>query len=275
MMKMRHRKFIERTAMRMLASMEHVLSAEELAHKEGLLQRLDPRVKVIGIIALIIAVALARKLSMIGAIFAAALLLAALSRVPLEILLKRGWIGPLLFTGLIALPAVFITPGDIAWRVPLLELPITWTGLKSAAFLIARVITAVTLSLLLVICTPWAHVLKALRALGVPAPLVMILGMTYRYIFLLLSAARDLLEARQSRSVGAMEPSEERRYAVASVGVLLGKSLQISNEVHLAMLARGFRGDVWTIDEFTMRARDWIALAAFAVLLLILFWLGR
>ncbi len=259
----------------MLTAMEYALSAEETAHHDGLLQRIDPRVKLIGLTTLIIAAALARKLSVIGAIFVVALLLAVLSRVPLETLLKRGWIGALLFTGLIALPAVFITPGEIVWRLPLLGLPITLTGLKSAAFLIARVETAVTLSLLLVICTPWSYALKALRTLGVPAPLVVILGMTYRYIFLLLGATRDLLEARQSRSVGAMEPSEERRSAVASIGVLLGKSLQMSNEVHLAMLARGFRGEAWTIDEFIMRARDWIALAAFAALVVIALSLGR
>ena len=259
----------------MLATMEHALSAEEMARKEGLLQRLDPRVKLIGLIALIIAAALAHKLLVIGAIFVVALLLAVLSRVPLKTLLKRGWIGALIFTGLIALPAVIITPGEIVWRLPLLGLPITLTGLKSAAFLIARVETAVTLSLLLVLCTPWAYTLKALRALGIPAPLVVILGMTYRYIFLLIGATRDLLEARQSRSVGAMEPSEGRRSAVAGIGVLLGKSLQTSNEVHLAMLARGFRGDAWTIDEFIMRARDWIALTAFAALVAIALSLGR
>jgi len=232
-------------------------------------------VKVTGLFALIIAAALAHRLSAIGVIFVVALLLAALSHVSLKTLLKRGWIGALLFTGLIALPAVFITPGEIVWRSPLLGLPVTITGLKSAAFLIARVETAVTLSLLLVLCTPWSSVLKALRTLGVPAPLVVILGMTYRYIFLLLGAARDLLEARQSRSVGVMEPSEGRRSAVASIGVLLGKSLQMSNEVHLAMLARGFRGDAWTIDEFIMRARDWIALTAFAALVAIALSLGR
>lgn len=271
----RKRNIVERHTSHLLAALEYAFSAEVIALQNGLLQRLDPRVKVVGLMALLVAAALSRRLSVIVAIFAAAVLLAALSRVPMKTLLKRGWIGALLFTGFIALPAVFITPGEIVYRLPLLGLPITWNGLKSAAFLIARVETAVTLSLLLVICTPWAHALKALRSLGVPASLVMILGMTYRYIFLLLGAARDMLEARQSRSVGAMESSEERRYAVAAIGVLLGKSLQLSNEVHLAMLARGFRGEIWILDEFIMRPRDWAALAAFAALAAGAVWLGR
>jgi cobalt/nickel transport system permease protein len=56
---------------------------------------------------------------------------------------------------------------------------------------------------------------------------------------------------------------------------LLGKSLQLSNEVHLAMLSRGFRGEVWTMDEFIMRPRDWIALAAFSASALGAIWMGR
>ena len=258
----------------MLAAIEHEFSAGAIARQDGLLQRLDPRVKLVGLTGLLVAATLSRRLSVIVAIFAVGLLLAALSNVPLKTLLKRGWIGALLFSGFIAAPAVFITPGDIVYRLPLLGFPITWAGLKSAALLIARAETAVTLSLLLALCTAWAHALKALRAVGAPAPLVVILGMTYRYIFLLLGAAREMVEARQSRSVGAMEPSDERRYAIAAIGVLLGKSLRLSNEVHLAMLARGFRGEVWTMDEFIMRPRDWIALAAFAALTFGAIWLG-
>lgn len=88
-----------------------------------------------------------------------------------------------------------------------------------------------TLSLLLVLSTPWAQVLKALRALFVPSVLVVILGMTYRYIFLLMQTAREMLESRQSRTVGRLTGSERRRVATASVGVLLGKTMELSSEV--------------------------------------------
>jgi cobalt ECF transporter T component CbiQ len=274
-LKHRHRNIAGRRIAHMLTAMEYAFSAEEIARRNGLLQRLDPRVKLVGLMALIVAATLSRKLSVIVAIFAAGALLAALSHVPMKTLLKRGWIGALIFSGLIAAPAVFITPGDIAYRLPPLGTPVTWAGLKSAAFLIARAETAVTLSLLLALCTEWAHALKALRAIGVPASLVVILGMTRRYIFLLLGAARDLLEARQSRSVGVMPPSDERRHVSATIGVLLGKSLQLSDEVHLAMLSRGFRGEVRTMDEFVMRPRDWIALAAFAAAALGAIWMGK
>ncbi len=271
----RRRSFIERTITHLFNAVEHSLYAEEIARADGLLQRLDPRVKVIGLTALIIAAATAHKISIILLLFAVGTALALFSRVSFRTLATRVWASALLFTGLIALPAIFITPGRVVYRLPFVELPVTAQGLTSAAYLISRVETAATFSILLILCTPWSHVLKALRVLRVPVLLVVILGMTYRYIFLMLQIARDMFESRQSRLVGNLPPSQQRRIAAASVGVLLSKSLLLSGEVHMAMLARGFRGEVYTLDDFKMRARDFVALALFSAVAVAAFWFGR
>ncbi|MFN8476701.1 MAG: cobalt ECF transporter T component CbiQ [Kouleothrix sp.] len=267
--------FVERTVAELSHAMEQALYAEELAHANGLLQQLDPRVKVVGLLALIIAAALARNLAVILALFVVALVLALLSRVPFRTLATRVWLGALLFTGTIALPAIFITPGQVLYRLPLFGWPITMQGLSSAAYLISRVETSATLALLLILCTPWTHVLKALRVLRVPVVFVVILGMTFRYIFLLLQTARDMFESRQSRMVGTLDSAERRRVASASVGVLLSKTLNLSSDVYMAMQSRGFRGEVYTLDEFQMQPRDWAALAGFLALAGLAFWLGR
>jgi energy-coupling factor transporter transmembrane protein EcfT len=127
-------------------------------------------------------------------------------------------------------------------------------------------LTAATLTFLLVFTTPWAHVLKALRVFRVPVVAVVILGMTYRYILLLLETARGMFEARRSRTVGRLAPPDRRRLAAAGVGVLLDRSLRLSRDVYDAMQARGFRGEVHVLDEFRMGGRDWIAVAGFAVI---------
>jgi energy-coupling factor transporter transmembrane protein EcfT len=179
------------------------------------------------------------------------------------------------FTGAIALPAIFITPGQVLYRLPLLGWPITAQGLRSAAYLIVRVETSATLAILLILCTPWTNVLKALRVLRVPVVFVVILGMTFRYIFLLLQTARDMFESRQSRMVGTLEAAERRRVAASSVGVLLSKTLNLSSDVYMAMQSRGFRGEVYTLDEFAMQGRDWLALALFLALAALAAWFGR
>jgi cobalt/nickel transport system permease protein len=267
--------FVERTIRGLAAAMERALYAEELAKADGLLQRLDPRVKVVGLLALVVAAALSRQIVVILGLFGVAIALALLSRVPIRTLVTRVWVGALLFTGMLALPAIFITPGQVIYRLPVLSWPITAQGLGAATYLITRVETAATLSLLLILCTPWAQVLKALRVLRVPVVFVVILGMTYRYIFLMLQTAQDMFESRQSRMVGHLAGADQRRLAGASVGVLLSKSIQLSSDVYLAMLSRGFRGEIYTLDDFQMQARDWIALAGLLAVAVLAFWLGR
>jgi cobalt/nickel transport system permease protein len=111
--------------------------------------------------------------------------------------------------------------------------------------------------------------------LRLPVVLIVILGMTYRYIFLMIASAREMFESRRSRMVGELESPERRRLAVATAGVLLSKTLQLSQDVYLAMQSRGFRGEVYALDEFEMRPRDWGGLALFATLAAAAIWAGR
>ncbi len=266
--------FFERSLSTFVDALDRAFYAEELAKAKGLFQRLDPRIKVTGILALIIAAAMAHKLLVIGAVFAAAFILVVSSRVSPLLLATRVWLPLLLFTGIIALPAPFVIRGREVWRLPWLDWVLTAQGLRSACYLITRVETTATLSVLLILTTPWSHVLKALRAFRVPVVMVVILGMAYRYVFLLLETARDMLVSRRSRMVGAFRGSERRRIAAASVGVLISKTLQMSGDVYGAMLARGFRGEVYVLDDFKTATLDWTMLAVFAALAACAFYFG-
>jgi cobalt ECF transporter T component CbiQ len=262
--------FIEHTLQGLHAALDRALYAETAASRRGLLQQLDARVKVAGLFALVVSVALASKLWLIVAILALAVALACLSAIPLRIVATRAWIGALIFSGTIAIPAIFLTPGAAVYG-----LPITVQGLRTAGFLVLRAEAAATLMLTLVLTTPWTHVLKALRVFRVPVVFVVILGMTCRYILLLLETAHAMFESRQSRTVNSITPAEQRRLAIAGSGVLLGKTLQMSDEVYLAMQARGFRGEVFLLEDFRMGKLDWLALGAFAALAGVSIWAGR
>lgn len=244
-----------------LDDIEYTLSAEELAKTRGLAQRMDPRVKLVCFAALVICVVAVHRLAIIGTLFALALAMAIASRVPIRTLASRVWIAVLFFTGAIAFPAIFLTPGQVLYALPILHWTITAQGATSASFLLARAETTATFSLLLVLTTPWAQLLKSLRTFGFPVVLIVILGMTYRYIFVLLRTAHDMFESRRSRMLGRLRASERRRIAVNGAGVLLSKTFQLSGEVYLAMQSRGFRGEVYLLHEFEMRATDWAALA--------------
>ena len=267
--------FVENTIEGLHAAIARAMYADSLASGAGLLQRLDPRVKLAGLSALILATALSAKLWVIAGLLSVSVSLALLSLLSVAALMGPVWISALTFTGAIALPAIFLTPGLVVYRLPGLPLAITAQGLKSAGFLIFRAETSATLALLLVFTTPWTHVLKALRIFRVPVVFVVALGMTFRYILLLLETAHEMFESRKSRTVGRLSGGEYRRLAVSSAAVLLGKSFQLSSEVFLAMQARGFRGEVYVLDDFRMTRRDYTALALFAALSAAAIWAGR
>src|SRR5678815_1493142 len=254
---------VERSLASFVEALERAFYAEELAKKNGLLQKLDPRVKIAAVLPLIVVAALARRLWVIVALFAAAVVLALLSKVPLATLAKRVWLGVLTFTGFISFPALFLTPGQAIYTLPLLGWTVTEHGLRAAMYLIMRAETAATFSVLLVLCTSWSNVLKALRVLRLPVVLVVILGMTYRYIFLLLRNAHDMFMSRKSRMVGHLDGREQRRAATAGAGALMSKTIQLSGDVYLAMRSRGFQGEVYVLDEFQTHWFDWAMLAVF------------
>jgi cobalt/nickel transport system permease protein len=271
----RHTSFVEKTIRSLLNVLQQALFAEETANSPGLLQRLDARVKLLGIGLLIITAVALHRILVLAALLAVAILLALASRIPIRILATKVWIAALAFTGVIALPAIFLTPGAVVFRVPILNWAVSYQGLRSASFLILRAETAATLAVLLILCTLWTQLLRALRSFHIPAVLVVIVGMTYRYIFLLVQSAQDMFEAREARLIGILEPADRRRLAASSAGLLLAKSIQLSGDVHLAMQARGFRGDVHLLDNPTMDSKDWLGLATFAGVASVAVWLGR
>jgi cobalt/nickel transport system permease protein len=266
--------FIERTLVDINSTLEQSIFAESIARRRGLLQALDPRLKVIALVVLLLAVSLSHQLAVIAGLYLGTLLLAGLSAVSPGFFVKRVWGFVLAFTGLVALPAIFITPGPALAQLPF-GWAITQTGMQTALFLILRVGTSVSFAVLFVLTTPWNSLLKALGVLRVPDVIVLTLGMTYRYIHLLLHLSADMFLSRQSRVLRRLSSAEERRLLAATSGALLGKSLQISSEVYLAMESRGFRGYPRTLDRFRFRRVDWAAALLTLLVATAAIWAGR
>jgi len=248
---------------------------EDLAHRPGLLQSLDPRARLVGLLSLVLAVTLAHRLSAILLLLAAGALLARLSHVGILLLGKRVWLPVLVFSAIVALPAVFLTPGSPAFSIDALAFEATHQGLNSAALLISRVEAAATLTTLLVVTTPWMHILNALRSFRVPQEIVLILAMTHRYVFLLAETATQMFQSRQSRTVGSLDRATQRHVTTRTAGVLLSKSMELSGEVFLAMQARGFRGNARALVGCRLRAKDFLGMAAFLAFATLCVWAGR
>jgi energy-coupling factor transporter transmembrane protein EcfT len=59
------------------------------------------------------------------------------------------------------------------------------------------------------------------------------------------------------------------------VGTLFKRSMQLSAEVHRAMMARGYQGEVRILSVFRIRKRDYLWMAFCVGLSGILIYLGR
>jgi cobalt/nickel transport system permease protein len=254
--------WLEHTVAGIAASIEQAVFTEEHARAAGWLQRVDPRAKLGMFLAVALAASLSGSLAALIALYAATLLAARASRVPFDFFVRRVWVGIPFFAGLVILPSIFFSAGPRLFDLALgpLHIAPSIPGLAGAVIFVMRVAVSVSLATLLVITTPWADVLKSLQALRVPHVFILLLSMTYRYIFLFLRATNGLFEARKSRMVGRTSGAEQRGWISGSMMSLLNRSFKMSNDVYAAMLARGFTGRVRGYNTYHMRASDWLAL---------------
>ncbi|MGH2511502.1 MAG: cobalt ECF transporter T component CbiQ [Candidatus Limnocylindrales bacterium] len=258
-----HVGWLEHTLAGITGSIERAVFTEEHARSKGWLQGVDPRAKLGMFLAVVLAASLSGSIVVEVGLYVVVLAAAIASRVPFEFFVKRVWLGIPLFAGIVVIPAIFFVPGVRLFDLALgpIHLAPSIPGLTGAVLFVSRVGVSVSLAVLLVVTTPWADLLKSLQALRVPTLFVLILAMTYRYIFLFLHLANGMFEARKSRIVAKTSGGEQRRFISGTMGNLINRSVKMSNDVYAAMAARGFSGSIRSYQAYRMRSADWLALA--------------
>jgi cobalt/nickel transport system permease protein len=254
--------WLEHSISGIAGSIERAIFTEENARKHGWLQGVDPRAKLGMFLALILAASLSRSLVILVALYVVILGVAYVSQLPFDFFVKRVWLGIPFFAGIVIIPSIFLAGAPYLFQIPLgpIHLGVSIPGLSSAVVFVARVGVCVSLAVLLVLTTPWADLLKSLQAVYVPQVFILLLSMTYRYIFLFLHTANGMFEARKSRTVGRTQGNEHRRWISGSMGYLMNRSFKMSNDVYAAMSARGFTGEIRSYSAYHMTMTDWIAL---------------
>jgi cobalt/nickel transport system permease protein len=197
----------------------------------------------------------------------------------LNLLARLGW-GYTLKRSLIALAAItalFSLPGKTLaiWHLGSLELILTDAGLLRFLSILVRSWLSVQIAILLVATTQFPDLIHALEHLRLPKMLVTIIAFLYRYMSVLTDEVLRLLRARQSRS--ALLPEQRgggnllwrARTAGNMVGQLFLRSYERSDRIYHAMLSRGYRGHLRTLNPHSMSSRDW-TLIIFAFLLIVL-----
>jgi len=249
--------FLRKTLRELQKSLSSERLSEYYARQDGLLQHIDPRIKLVAAIGLILLVGLTRKFEILLGLWVLTLILMYFSRLPVLKMQASIWAFIPLITLLIAVPGMFNLFND---GIPILvlhrfsepvylwgyKLPqsifISKQGTMAALYLFLRVGLSLSLGVLLAVTTPVSRLLKSLRMLGIPALFVMLIEMTYRYLVMLLMLSLEMFEARKMRTVGNLSLRRQQAQVGSSMGTLFAKSMIMAEEVFQAMTARCYIG---------------------------------
>jgi len=262
-LKRRHN-YLGKSILQMKRALAEELLTESYSSRDGLLQKMNPRIKLITAVILIIVTGLTRSISALLGLWAFTLLLMLLSRLPLFALQKRIWGFIPLVTLLASVPAMFniIIDGTPLLMIHQAPHPSTWLGIHipadiyiskqgfmAAMFLFLRVGLSISMGVLLTLTTPVARLLKSLQVIGIPSLVVMIIEMSYRYLVLLLNLSIEMFEARSLRTVGVLSMGARRAQVGSSIAALFARSMALADEVYMAMTARGYTGAAVSTEE--------------------------
>ena len=219
--------------------------------------RLPPVVRVAGTVLLAavaatLPVGVWPPLALLGAVV---LLLSTLARLPFHRLLVR-MSGPLLFVLLASVGLLVLVPGTPVLRVGWIE--VTDAGVIRFASALGRGTVALGAAVMLVSTTTFPELVHALTQLRIPRTVTTALGLAYRLLYLAVDEIERLQRAARSRNAGA-GLARRRDLLAGVVAAALGRSLARAERTHRAMLARGYRGHVESLEvfEWDMRAVTW------------------
>jgi cobalt/nickel transport system permease protein len=248
--------------------------------RASLVHALDPRAKVVVTILFILSNALLPDGAWLAFLLSWGLILgvSGLAGLGAGYVVRRSFVA-LPFV-LAAISAVFAVPGRAvaAFDLGPWHLVATDAGLVRFASIVVRSWLSVQMAILLTATTDFPDLIHALRHLRVPQVLVSVIAFMYRYLFVLADESMRLMRAREARSArlpggGGGSPGWRARVAGHMAGQLFLRSYERSDRIYAAMLARGYTGQLLTLNQHELHPRDWVVviLAVFVILLLQVF----
>ncbi len=223
---------------------------------DSLVHKLDPRTKIISFFMFIIFVITTPQADFFQfASYAAVILLVILlSKVPLGYIFKRACV-IIPFVVLVAIFVPFMNETQDGFRI-------FWNVLIKS-FL------AILATIMLSSATKFPELLHGFELLKLPKILILILSFMYRYIFVLTDEAGRMERARSSRYFGG-EYLRQAKIIGNIIGLLFIRAYERGERVYQSMAARGFDGEIITINKTRFSSRDIYYFAIFAGSLIII-----
>jgi energy-coupling factor transporter transmembrane protein EcfT len=245
----------------------------ERSEGNGFLHSLDPRIKIAFWLSLIIVISLKSSLMSGAVTFIFIFLLAAFGSINIISMYKKVLLLGIFFGFFLSAPSALnvIVPGRII--LPLLSFSgsydfwiyhipqvvgITDEGASRVAILTLRVMNSLSVSFLVLYTTPLADIIKALKIFRVPDIFLLIITMTYKYIYTLAGIVSGMYLAKKARLAAVTSNSEAREWIAGRVAFVFKRTGAECDEVLKAMTARGFSGEIRLYHYRALRAGDLI-----------------
>lgn len=272
--------FLNRALRRLADFFAISLLREEIARRPGLVQQLHPRARLVAVLLVLLSVSLASSLS---ALSAHALLVAGfvcMARIRAREMLGAGLLVAVVFSVMMTLPATLNLASGGTVLVPILRLDGPWQlgpyvvpsvigisgeGLRTAGTFLLRTLTSTAAVLCLALSTRWTDLLASLRSLRFPPLFVQTIGMTVRYLHLLLRQSEEVHLGKKSRTICRRPLASDQMWVGSRLAAAWEKSLHLMTDVTDAMTARGFTGDFRFAPGRALAAADWAFLVLAAV----------
>lgn len=208
------------------------------------LYMLDPRVKLICAAAAILAVLFTVHWQTSALFFSSCFFLVLYYKLPVTHFIKR-LIYPLYIIIIVAVIQPFTYGSTVAFQLPFLALPVYEEGLGFALLIFIRCLAAVSILTLLVMTTPLMNIMEALAWFHVPAVLLDLALLMFRYVFVISEEAERLYRAQSSRCGYSRKISFSRKLGNYGTlfGTLLIRSYERAVKVGNAMISRGYKGE--------------------------------
>jgi len=249
--------YLEKTVKNINDILSEDTESVTLSRYHGWLQQVEPHLKSIGMMALLIAAASSKSIVVLGVFNVLIVGMALQSGLQLKAFAIRVWIPTLLFTGLAVVPGTinWVTPGEtmytiyagLDWNIGKFALPtaltVTKQGVQSVFFVILRSGASLGLATLLIKTTRWTLLLKVLAKFGLSTVVITILDVTYRYLYLFLLLLMDYLMGRKSRLVGVETQVSKISWIGGTISDFLRLIKEYSQDIQYAMQSRGYSGE--------------------------------
>ncbi|OGC41902.1 cobalt ECF transporter T component CbiQ [candidate division WOR-3 bacterium RBG_13_43_14] len=231
---------------------------------DSFIHRFDPRIKILIALFFSIITALSNKIPAILSFFVLAIILVLISKLKFKILFSRLTIVNI-FILFIWFILPFSYPGKIVFHIGSLQA--SREGLINALEITLKYNAIILCNIALLSTNPIFQLTHAIRHLGAPDKFVHLFFLIHRYAFVIFDeykCIRDALRARGFRPKTNFFTYRTYAYLVAN---LLLKSYERSEQVHRAMICRGFTGKYWVLEHFALKWRDiFVAITIFTAI---------